>query len=99
MKKIALFLPVLFIMLSSPVDIKAQVLSGVYIPHITSERKPIPYQYVRESDVMWSKVIWRRLNLTEKINLPLFFPTEEMDDRKSLLQLMMWGIKNKSLTN
>ncbi len=98
MKKITLLLAGLFFMLSTPDDLQAQVLSGVYIPHNTSERKPIPYQYLREADVMWSKIIWRRINLTEKMNLPLYFPTEEMDGRKSLVQLIMWGIKNKSLT-
>ena len=98
MKKITMLILGMFFMLSIPVDIQAQVLSGVYIPHITSERKPVPYQYLRESDVMWSKIIWRRINLIEKINLPLYYPTTTMDDRKSLIQLIMWGIKNKSLT-
>ncbi len=79
-------------------NVQAQVLNGVYYEHTSSERKPIPYQYLREADVMWTKVIWRRLNLTEKMNLPLYFPTEEIEGRKSLIQLIMWGIKNKSLT-
>jgi gliding motility associated protien GldN len=77
---------------------QAQVLNGVYVEHTSSERKPVPYQYLREADVMWSKIIWRRINLTEKMNLPLYYPTKEMPDRKSLTQLVMWGIKNKSLT-
>ena len=77
---------------------EAQSVDGVYTKHITSKRKPLPYQYIREADVMWSKVLWRRINLTEKRNLSLYYPTEEMEQRKSLIQLMMWGIKNKSLT-
>ncbi len=77
---------------------KSQVLNGVYIAHTTDERKPIPYQFLREADVMWSKMVTRRINLTEKINLPLYYPTEEIEGRKSLIQLIMWGIKNKSLT-
>ncbi len=76
----------------------AQVLTGVYLDHNSSERKPIPYQYLREADVMWSKIIWRRINLTEKMNLPLYYPTDEIEGRKSLIQIIMWGIKNKSLT-
>lgn len=79
-------------------EAKAQVLTGVYTPHLSQERKPVPYQFVREADVMWSKIVWRRLNLTEKMNLPLYYPTKDMEDRKSLMQLIMWGIKNKSLT-
>lgn len=77
---------------------KAQLMTGVYEQNINQGRKPVPYQFVRESDVMWSKIIWRRLNMTEKMNLPLYYPTIEMEDRKSLIQLIMFGIKNKSLT-
>ena len=98
MKKVIFLIAGLFIFLAFSVDTKAQVLNGVYIAHNTSERKPIPYQYLRESDVMWTKIIWRRLNLTEKMNHPLYFPTIDIEGRKSLIQLIMWGIKNKSLT-
>ena len=99
MKKTLFSLIGLFLILSFTTETKGQgTLDGVYVKHIANERKPIPYQYLREADVMWSKIIWRRINLTEKMNLPLYFPTEEMEDRKSLIQLIMWGIKNKSLT-
>ena len=37
-------------------------------------RKPIPYSNVREADVMWSKRVWRVIDLKEKINLPLYYP-------------------------
>jgi len=73
-------------------------LNGVYLASTSDQRKAIPYQFVREADVMFSKVIWRRVDVTEKQNLPLYYPTEEMQDRKSLIQLIMWGVKNKSLT-
>ena len=98
MKKLLYSLIGLFIFLAFPSDIDAQGVDGIYTKHITSKRKPIPYQYIREADVMWSKVLWRRIDLTEKRNLSLYYPTEDMEGRKSLIQLMMWGIKNKSLT-
>ncbi len=97
MKKILYLLIGLFVFSAFTTNVQAQ-MDGVYTKHITKKRKPIPFQFIREADVMWSKVIWRRVNLTEKRNLSLYFPTEEMEDRKSLIQLMMWGIKNKSLT-
>ena len=97
MKKILYILIGLFVFFAFTSTVNAQ-MDGVYTKHITKKRKPIPFQFIREADVMWSKVIWRRVNLTEKRNLPLYFPTENMEDRKSLIQLMMWGIKNKSLT-
>ena len=88
----------MFLFLAFTFDVNAQVLNGVYLAHTTSERKPIPYQYLREADVMWSKVVWRTIDLTEKINLPLYYPTVDVEGRKSLIQLILWGVKNKSLT-
>ncbi len=98
MKKILFLSIAIFVVFSISPEVQAQSIDGVYTKHITSKRKPIPYQYIREADVMWSKVVTRRLDLTEKRNLSLYYPTIEMEDRKSLIQLMMWGIKNKSLT-
>jgi len=97
MKKILYLLIGLFVFFAFTTNVQAQ-MDGVYAKHITKKRKPISFQFIREADVMWSKVLIRRINLTEKNNLSLYFPTEEMEDRKSLIQLMMWGIKNKSLT-
>lgn len=98
MKKVFLIIMFLSFGLTASLKSDAQVLTGVYLDHNSSERKPIPYQYLREADVMWSKIIWRRINLTEKMNLPLYYPTDEIEGRKSLIQIIMWGIKNKSLT-
>jgi len=95
MKKVILLLTIIAML---PILGQSQVLNGVYVEQTSSERKPVPYQYLREADVMWSKIIWRRINLTEKMNLSLYYPSKDMPDRKSLIQLIMWGIKNKSLT-
>ncbi len=67
-------------------------LSGDYI------RKPVPYRYTREADIMWSKTIWRIIDLREKINLPLYYPTTKMDNRYSLMDLLLYGIKKEGIT-
>ena len=79
--------------------LKAQdVLNGVYVKEHTRDRKPIPYQFLREADVMWSKTIWRIIELKEKMNHPLYYPEEPIGDRKSLIDLLMWAIQNQGLT-
>lgn len=35
---------------------------------------PLDYEYIREADVMWSKKIWRTIDLREKMNLPFAYP-------------------------
>ncbi|MBN1251524.1 MAG: gliding motility protein GldN [Bacteroidales bacterium] len=79
--------------------LKAQdVLNGVYVKEHVKDRKPIPYQYLRESDVMWSKTIWRVIELKEKMNHSLYYPEEPIGERKSLISLLMWAIQNQGLT-
>ncbi|MFT4545230.1 MAG: hypothetical protein ACI9EQ_001701, partial [Bacteroidia bacterium] len=60
------------------------VLDGVYVKEHYPTRKVIPYTHLREADVMWATRIWRKLDLREKINHPLYFPTEPIKNRRSL---------------
>jgi gliding motility associated protien GldN len=74
-------------------DSKPEVYEKIHIPH----KKPIPYPYTREADVMWTKTIWRMIDLREKMNLPLFFPTKPIGERMSLISLLFYGIDNEGL--
>lgn len=64
------------------------VLDGAYIKEHTKTKKIIQYPHLREADVMWSTRIWRVIDLKEKINHPLYFPLREINDRKSLFQVI-----------
>ena len=66
-------------------------LDGGYLP------KPVPYPYLREADIMWSKTVWRIIDLHEKINLPLYYPTVKIEGRYSLIDLLLYGIKNEGI--
>jgi len=77
----------------------AQVLLGLPYEKIhTLNRKPVPFQYVREADVMWSKIIWRRIELSEKANQHLYYPTQPQDGRMSLIDVLLEGIHTQGLT-
>jgi gliding motility associated protien GldN len=57
---------------------------------------PIPYGYVDDRDVLWSKVVWEFIDLNQKINLPYYFPidtTNMSSNRRSLFDTLMKGIK------
>ncbi len=68
-------------------------------PKIIQDRKAIPYPYLREADVMWSKRIWRIIDINEKINLVFKWPkSESTNDRENLLDIILHGIKEGGLT-
>ncbi|QTE21927.1 gliding motility protein GldN [Polaribacter cellanae] len=57
---------------------------------------PLPYGYVDDRDVMWSKVVWEFIDLNQKINLPYYFPIDTTNistDRRSLFDTLIKGIK------
>jgi len=64
--------------------------------HIFS-KKPIEYPHVREADIMWSKVVWRMIDLREKMNQPLYYPTKAIGDRMNLIDLLLQSIKEGGL--
>jgi len=72
---------------------KKEVYDKEHIP----KKDPLPYPFVREADVMWEKVIWRMINLREKMNHPLYFPTQQnIGDRKSLVSLFLDILENQT---
>lgn len=57
-----------------------------------SGRRVIPYQQIRKADVMWSKRVWRRIDLRQKLNHPLYFPTVPSNGLMSLYQVIYNGL-------
>ena len=79
-------------------DTQAQIMDGAFKRTNIENKKPMAFAPIREADVMWSKKIWRIIDLREKINQVLYFPTTDMDGRTSLINLFLKGIENGQLT-
>jgi gliding motility associated protien GldN len=87
------------------------VLDGVYVKEHIPTKKVIPYEFVREADVTWSKRVWRIVDLREKFNHPLYYPLDIIDPdapatsewkknstRWSLWTIIRYHIMNGDLT-
>ena len=94
-----------FLITSGLVNAQANLLNAKSVNQIGKENEqqlaadndgPIPYGYVDDRDVMWSKVVWEFVDLSQKINLPYYFPidtTNISSDRRSLFSVLIKGIK------
>jgi gliding motility associated protien GldN len=69
------------------------VYERVHIPR----KKPIPYPFIREADVMWAKDVWRIIDLREKMNQPLYYPIQPIGQRMSFISLILHGISEYNL--
>lgn len=105
MKKSIKFLVVFaFIFVFTGINLSAQDGTGVSVNDMPYDEihvkfdQPMPYQFVREADVMWSRIIWRRIELTEKMNHILALPTEPARGTSSLIDVILDGIHTKGLT-
>lgn len=74
------------------------VLDGVYVREHSPTKSVVSLAYLREADVMWSKKVWQVIDLKEKMNLPFYYPTEKINDRRSLNDILYDAVKEGTLT-
>ncbi|WP_369048609.1 gliding motility protein GldN [Tenacibaculum sp. UWU-22] len=58
---------------------------------------PLPYGYIADKDILWSKVVWEYIDLNQKINLPYYYPIDSTNaplNRRSLFDTLITGIKS-----
>ena len=79
------------------------IINGPYIQEDVPTKRMIPYEYVREADVIWSRRLWQSIDLREKINHPLYFPFDTYDAsnnwQKNNTTLSLWTILKTHILN
>jgi len=98
MKKLLLILTAILIGVASENVLKAQVIDGAYSKRTTIDRKPAPLPMVREADAIWSRTVWRIIDLREKANQHFYYPTRSIQGRSNLFNVLLKGIEAKTIT-
>ncbi len=103
MKKILFMVLISFFIVGLKQASYSQVLEGpprdgVYDRSATLQVQPIPYAYLREADIVWTKRLWRVIDMREKMNQTFYFPEKPQNNWKSFMQIIMDGLKEGTIT-
>ncbi|MCK4639529.1 MAG: gliding motility protein GldN, partial [Bacteroidales bacterium] len=103
MKKLLISLFTLSLIIAINVNSQSQILDsppqdGLFPDMGMIDKKPVPYPPLRKADVMWSKRIWRVIDMREKINQPFYYPLEPHNGWRSFMQIIMDALKEGSIT-
>ena len=99
MKKLILYFGMVVILLTGAgLQLNAQIINGAYKRNEIMQKKPMPLPIPREADVFWSQQIWRIIDLREKMNQTLYYPSIEINGRINLINLLLNGIDNGQIT-
>lgn len=73
----------------------SRTADGAYdrIPEKDKRREPIPWQYLRESDILWKKRVWREINTLEKQNLAFRYAGDEHTGGGMFIEILIDAIK------
>lgn len=76
-----------------PVNVPTEgIIDGVFIQEHIPTKRMIPYEYVREADVIWSKRVWEYIDLREKINLSMYYPLDEITSYGWVRNATRWSL-------
>ena len=69
-------------------------------PQSDSESSFLEYPNLDDRDILWSKIVYEKIDLNEKLNFPLLFPVNDeqyTDTRKSLWKVIRENIENGNI--
>lgn len=74
--------------------------NNFYEKTVTTNRQAMPYAFLREDDVVWETMVWRKIDFREKFNQFFYFPVEtdqNTNGRVNLINTVMAALKEGTI--
>ena len=68
------------------------------LPDASAYKRPISFEYVRPDDKMWSKIVWRKIEVREKINQKFYYPQKHMGNYFNLMEALIVGVETENIS-
>ncbi|MDB9910366.1 gliding motility protein GldN [Flavobacteriales bacterium] len=106
MKKLILLLvssTLCFVSVNAQDVLTTEEMNSVYKKEKHHNKIVQKYAPLRQADVMWSRKIWREIDMRQKINHPFYYPENDgvghtIQDRKSLIDVIYSAVQEGSIT-
>lgn len=103
MKKITFIFLSLFILSGFTASVNGQILDNmpqdvVHYDNDLVDMRPIALPAVRKADIMWSKRLWREIDMRQMMNQPFYYPVEPHNNWRNFITVVMDALREGSIT-
>lgn len=78
-------------------DWKASLRPDGAYDKVAHTTKAMPWQQLREDDVMWKKRVWREIDTRQKQNMPFVYPGDENTGGGTFIEILIDAVKTGKL--
>jgi len=85
-------------------SVPTDIINGAFTKeHNKNKKEAFVYPTIREKDIVWSKTIWREIDLKQKMNHHFYYPAVELryhlnPEKMSLIDVLMEAIQGHTIT-
>jgi gliding motility associated protien GldN len=103
MKRLALVFATILLVTTGGFKAYSQILDSppqdvIYYDNDLEDIRPVPYPAVRHADIMWSKRMWREIDMRQKMNQSFYYPLEPHNNWRNFITVLMDALKEGSIT-
>ena len=63
-----------------------------------NERTPLPYDYLRADDALFTERVWREIDMREKINQVFSYKTDDDNGNQQFINILVKAIRDRKVT-